>query len=69
MDSTMSPKTEELHYSFVYIAHPTAVTGFSWRKTSKYMPRSVHMHIKVGTKNMPRSVHMHIKVGTKTCQS
>ncbi|XP_038079441.1 dmX-like protein 2 isoform X2 [Patiria miniata] len=24
-------------YSFVYIAHPRAVTGFSWRRTSKYM--------------------------------
>ncbi|KAJ8305006.1 hypothetical protein KUTeg_018589 [Tegillarca granosa] len=38
-DSIVSPKKEELHYSFVYIAHPRAVTGFSWRKTSKYMPR------------------------------
>ncbi|XP_072134293.1 dmX-like protein 2 isoform X2 [Mobula birostris] len=27
-------------FSFVYLAHPRAVTGFSWRKTSKYMPRS-----------------------------
>ncbi|KAM6182022.1 dmX-like protein 2 isoform 5-T5 [Erethizon dorsatum] len=26
-------------FSFVYLAHPRAVTGFSWRKTSKYMPR------------------------------
>ncbi|KAK3098460.1 hypothetical protein FSP39_019692 [Pinctada imbricata] len=39
IDSVASPKKEELHYSFVYIAHPRAVTGFSWRKTSKYMPR------------------------------
>ncbi|KAL5005247.1 hypothetical protein ScPMuIL_018703 [Solemya velum] len=38
-DSSFSPKKEELHYSFVYIAHPRAITGFSWRKTSKYMPR------------------------------
>ncbi|XP_071507110.1 dmX-like protein 2 [Diadema antillarum] len=30
-----SNKTES--YSFIYIAHPRAVTGFSWRKTSKYM--------------------------------
>ncbi|XP_078386345.1 dmX-like protein 2 isoform X4 [Cetorhinus maximus] len=29
-----------VHFSFVYLAHPRAVTGFSWRKTSKYMPRS-----------------------------
>ncbi|XP_034639200.1 dmX-like protein 2 isoform X1 [Trachemys scripta elegans] len=28
-----------VHFSFVYLAHPRAVTGFSWRNTSKYMPR------------------------------
>jgi len=38
-DSLVSPKKEELHFSFVYVAHPRAVTGFSWRKTSKFMPR------------------------------
>lgn len=38
-DSIVSPKKEEQHYAFIYIAHPRAVTGFSWRKTSKYMPR------------------------------
>ncbi|KAL3867333.1 hypothetical protein ACJMK2_044544 [Sinanodonta woodiana] len=38
-DSSISPRREDLNYSFVYIAHPRAVTGFSWRKTSKYMPR------------------------------
>ncbi|XP_043932298.1 dmX-like protein 2 [Protopterus annectens] len=27
------------NFSFVYLAHPRAVTGFSWRKTSTYMPR------------------------------
>uniref|UniRef100_A0A5F8H1E5 Dmx like 2 n=1 Tax=Monodelphis domestica TaxID=13616 RepID=A0A5F8H1E5_MONDO len=27
------------HFSFVYLAHPRAVTGFSWRNTSKFMPR------------------------------
>ncbi|XP_051173147.1 dmX-like protein 2 isoform X2 [Leptopilina boulardi] len=26
-------------YSFVYVAHPRAVTHISWRKTSKYMPK------------------------------
>ncbi|XP_071611366.1 dmX-like protein 2 [Heliangelus exortis] len=26
-------------FSFVSLAHPQAVTGFSWRNTSKYMPR------------------------------
>ncbi|XP_050512359.1 dmX-like protein 1 isoform X3 [Diabrotica virgifera virgifera] len=29
----------ELDYSFVYIAHPRAVTHISWRTTSKYMPK------------------------------
>ncbi|XP_017267791.1 dmX-like protein 1 isoform X2 [Kryptolebias marmoratus] len=29
----------ELAFSFVYLAHPRSVTGFSWRKTSKHMPR------------------------------
>ncbi|XP_020293117.1 dmX-like protein 2 isoform X3 [Pseudomyrmex gracilis] len=27
------------NFSFVYIAHPRAVTHLSWRKTSKYMPK------------------------------
>uniref|UniRef100_F6R0H2 DmX-like protein 1 n=1 Tax=Monodelphis domestica TaxID=13616 RepID=F6R0H2_MONDO len=30
----------EVDFSFVYLAHPRAVNGFSWRKTSKYMPRA-----------------------------
>ncbi|XP_060557818.1 dmX-like protein 2 isoform X5 [Ruditapes philippinarum] len=38
-DSVVSPKSEKLNFSFVYIAHPRAVNGLSWRKTSKYMPR------------------------------
>ena len=25
-------------YNFIYILHPRAVHGFSWRQTSKYMP-------------------------------
>uniref|UniRef100_A0A4W3JQR7 Dmx like 1 n=1 Tax=Callorhinchus milii TaxID=7868 RepID=A0A4W3JQR7_CALMI len=29
----------DIDFSFVYLAHPRAVTGISWRKTSKYMPR------------------------------
>ncbi|KAM4710002.1 dmX-like protein 1 isoform 2-T2 [Discoglossus pictus] len=29
----------EVEFSFIYLAHPRAVSGFSWRKTSKYMPR------------------------------
>ncbi|XP_045890266.1 dmX-like protein 1 isoform X1 [Micropterus dolomieu] len=29
----------QLAFSFIYLAHPRSVTGFSWRKTSKYMPR------------------------------
>ena len=36
--STTHPLSE-IAYSFVYIAHPRAVTGISWRKTSKYTPR------------------------------
>lgn len=28
-----------LSFSFIYIAHPRAVTGISWRKSSKYMPK------------------------------
>ncbi|XP_075875590.1 dmX-like protein 1 isoform X2 [Nelusetta ayraudi] len=30
---------EGLTFSFIYLAHPRSVTGFSWRKTSKFMPR------------------------------
>ncbi|KAB7507520.1 DmX-like protein 1, partial [Armadillidium nasatum] len=26
-------------YGYVYLPHPSAVTGFSWRSTSKYMPK------------------------------
>ncbi|XP_057211721.1 dmX-like protein 1 [Triplophysa rosa] len=29
----------EINFSFIYLAHPRSVTGFTWRKTSKYMPR------------------------------
>lgn len=32
-------------YSFVYVAHPRAVTHLSWRKTSKYMPKYVKEYI------------------------
>lgn len=28
-----------LSFSFIYIAHPRAVTGISWRQVSKYMPK------------------------------
>ncbi|XP_008287677.1 dmX-like protein 2 isoform X4 [Stegastes partitus] len=28
-----------VHFSFVYLAHPRSVTGVSWRKTSKFMPK------------------------------
>lgn len=30
---------QQRSFSFVYLAHPRAVTGVSWRKTSKFMPR------------------------------
>ncbi|XP_076027939.1 dmX-like protein 2 isoform X1 [Genypterus blacodes] len=32
-------KPTPVHFSFVYLAHPRSVTGMSWRKTSKYMPK------------------------------
>lgn len=32
-------KPVPIHFSFVYLAHPRSVTGMSWRKTSKYMPK------------------------------
>lgn len=32
-------------YSFVYVAHPRAVTHLSWRKTSKYMPKYVKEYL------------------------
>lgn len=34
-------QAKELDFSFVYLAHPRSVNAFSWRKTSKFMPRSV----------------------------
>ncbi|XP_009068911.1 PREDICTED: dmX-like protein 2 isoform X3 [Acanthisitta chloris] len=33
--------SEDVRFSFVYLAHPRAVTGFSWRNISKYMPRGL----------------------------
>ncbi|KFV71155.1 DmX-like 1, partial [Dryobates pubescens] len=30
---------KEADFSFVYLAHPRSVNAFSWRKTSKFMPR------------------------------
>ncbi|XP_057272660.1 dmX-like protein 1 [Pezoporus wallicus] len=30
---------KEVDFSFVYLAHPRSVNAFSWRKTSKFMPR------------------------------
>ncbi|XP_071437366.1 dmX-like protein 1 isoform X4 [Pithys albifrons albifrons] len=32
-------QAKEIDFSFVYLAHPRSVNGFSWRKTSKFMPR------------------------------
>lgn len=28
-----------ISFSFIYLPHPAAVTGLSWRRTSKYMPK------------------------------
>lgn len=30
---------KELNFTYIYIAHPRAVTNIIWRKTSKYMPK------------------------------
>ncbi|XP_054842281.1 dmX-like protein 1 isoform X3 [Eublepharis macularius] len=35
------PIAQEVDFSFIYLVHPRSVNGFSWRKTSKYMPRGV----------------------------
>ncbi|NWS21003.1 DMXL1 protein, partial [Pachyramphus minor] len=32
-------QAKEIDFSFVYLAHPRSVNGFSWRKTSTFMPR------------------------------
>lgn len=45
-DATNHPMSE-LDYSFIYIAHPRAITGVSWRKTSKYIPRGFNANILV----------------------
>ncbi|XP_033329143.2 rabconnectin-3 alpha isoform X7 [Megalopta genalis] len=37
--TNVSQSTGSDSYSFVYVAHPRAVTHLSWRKTSKYMPK------------------------------
>uniref|UniRef100_A0A672R5A9 DmX-like protein 2 n=1 Tax=Sinocyclocheilus grahami TaxID=75366 RepID=A0A672R5A9_SINGR len=39
MPDVTDKKISAVHFSFVYLAHPRMVTGFSWRKTSKYMPK------------------------------
>ena len=31
--------SSEITFSYIYLPHPRTVTGFSWRKTSKFMPR------------------------------
>ena len=36
-----------LTYSFIYVAHPRVVTGFSWRATSRYMPRGAVANVLV----------------------
>ena len=37
--STNRKLLSDVNYSFIYVIHPRAVTGFSWRRTSKYMHR------------------------------
>ncbi|XP_067885987.1 dmX-like protein 1 isoform X2 [Heterodontus francisci] len=41
----MDKREGDTDFSFVYLAHPRAVTGFSWRKTSKYMPRDLTCNV------------------------
>ncbi|XP_077200473.1 dmX-like protein 1 isoform X2 [Paroedura picta] len=36
---TPEPIAQDVDFSFIYLVHPRSVNGFSWRKTSKYMPR------------------------------
>lgn len=36
---TLDMDMSRISYGFIYLAHPRPVTGFSWRDTSKYMPR------------------------------
>ncbi|XP_072321095.1 dmX-like protein 2 isoform X4 [Eucyclogobius newberryi] len=38
-DAAADKKAVSVHFSFVYLAHPRSVTGMSWRKTSKFMPK------------------------------
>ncbi|XP_019849574.1 PREDICTED: dmX-like protein 2 isoform X3 [Amphimedon queenslandica] len=38
--SLTDPHVSSKEYSFTYIAHPRAITGFVWRKTSIYMKQS-----------------------------
>ncbi|KAM4592861.1 dmX-like protein 2 isoform 13-T13 [Odontesthes bonariensis] len=38
-DHPSDKKSPPVHFSFVYLAHPRSVTGMSWRKTSKFMPK------------------------------
>ncbi|KAK7926002.1 hypothetical protein WMY93_008312 [Mugilogobius chulae] len=38
-DPAYDKKAPPVHFSFVYLAHPRSVTGMSWRKTSKFMPK------------------------------
>ncbi|XP_061395403.1 dmX-like protein 2 [Musca vetustissima] len=37
--STIKDESSELNFTYIYIAHPRAVTNIIWRKTSKYMPK------------------------------
>uniref|UniRef100_A0A7E4VLC2 WD_REPEATS_REGION domain-containing protein n=1 Tax=Panagrellus redivivus TaxID=6233 RepID=A0A7E4VLC2_PANRE len=32
-------KDGQIHFSYYYLQHPAPVTGFEWRRTSRYMPR------------------------------
>ena len=38
-ESIRNAVCSDISFSFIYLAHPRSVTGLSWRRTSKYMPR------------------------------
>ncbi|XP_040565654.1 dmX-like protein 2 isoform X5 [Lepeophtheirus salmonis] len=38
-DALKAAASKNYNFSYIYLAHPQSVTGISWRKTSKYMPR------------------------------
>ena len=46
-DSIRQAVCSDITFSFIYLAHPRSVTGISWRKTSRYMPRGAVSNVLV----------------------